>query len=246
MLKKNELRVLQVFSSLGMGGAETWLIALLRYFADNAEHIPFRIQTDICLTGGVRSVFDHEAESLGARLFYLRYTRKTLPRFIREFRTLLRRGDYDVVHDHQDYTAGWHFAFGAGVLPAIRIAHVHNPFLPVAVQRNASIIRSLTTAAGKHLVSLTATTITGTSQYILDKYGLGCGHTPSSVVHCGFDVSRYSGDYERAHTEVCGEFGWPTSAKVILFVGRLDGMLGPGVNHKNPSFALDVAKEVVR
>ena len=37
---KPECRVLQVFSSLGVGGAETWLIALLRYFKE-AESVLF-------------------------------------------------------------------------------------------------------------------------------------------------------------------------------------------------------------
>src|SRR5712691_11396204 len=73
---KRELRVLQVFSVLGMGGAETWLMALLRYFYENEHHLPFRVRTDICLTGGSEAFFDQEARSLGARLFYLHCTRK--------------------------------------------------------------------------------------------------------------------------------------------------------------------------
>ena len=37
---KRELRVLQVFSVLGVGGAETWLMSLLKYFHENNQELP--------------------------------------------------------------------------------------------------------------------------------------------------------------------------------------------------------------
>lgn len=126
--KERELRVLQVFSALGIGGAETWLMALLKYFNANQNKLPFRVRMDVCLTGGRKAVFDAEAEALGAKLFYLHYTRKKLVQFTRDFRRILSNGRYHAIHDHQDYTAGWHFLSGLGLLPPVRIAHVHNPF----------------------------------------------------------------------------------------------------------------------
>ena len=60
--KKSEYRVLQVFSTLGVGGAETWLMALLRYFNRIKDELPYRIQFDICLTSGNKGVFDDEAD----------------------------------------------------------------------------------------------------------------------------------------------------------------------------------------
>ena len=59
-------------------------------------------------------IFDDEARRLGAQVHYVRYGRAHLPRFAKEFRQVLREGQYDAIHDHQDYASGWHFLMGAG------------------------------------------------------------------------------------------------------------------------------------
>ncbi len=70
------------------------------------------------------------------------------------------------------------------------------------------------------------------------------------AAHCGFDVTLYDGDYEKAHAELCREFDWNVSAKILLFVGRLEGAEfthnGRRMTHKNPAFALEIAKECIR
>jgi len=50
---KPELRVLQVFGRLGIGGAETWLLSLLKYFVEGEDTLPVRVRTDVCLTSGL-------------------------------------------------------------------------------------------------------------------------------------------------------------------------------------------------
>lgn len=248
---KRELRVLQVFSVLGMGGAETWLMSLLKYFRDAEADLPVRVRFDILLTGAERAIFDDEAIAFGARLFYVRFTRKDLFGFMREFRQILAGGNYDAIHDHQDYMAGLHFLMGAGRLPPIRIAHVHNPIYRQTIHAKGPF-RRLTTIAGKQLIGRLATHVMGTSRQILTEYGLDEKHLPnvnSGVAHCGFDVAKYEGDREQAHDNLCREFGWRGSAKVILFVGRLEGdqlfHFGRLMNHKNPEFALDVVKKCI-
>jgi glycosyltransferase involved in cell wall biosynthesis len=89
----------------------------------------------------------------------------------------------------------------------------------------------------------------GTSKQILDEYGFNepaFSRLTTDAAHCGFDPLRFSGDRRQAHQEVCEEFGWDDAAKVILFVGRLDGaeveFAGRRMSHKNPRFALEVAR----
>src|SRR6185503_16219416 len=91
------------------------------------DRLPVKVKCDILLTGGEPSVFDEEAMALGARLFYVPFSRRHPIKFMREFRRILAAGQYDVIHDHQDYIAGLHFAMGMGRLPRVTIAHVHNP-----------------------------------------------------------------------------------------------------------------------
>jgi glycosyltransferase involved in cell wall biosynthesis len=243
-----EIRVLQVFDSLGMGGAETWLVSLLKHFQLNNEQAAVKVKFDILLTSGDKAIFDDEAKTLGARLFYLPFTRQTIGKFVREFRKILREGNYDAIHDHQDYIAGWHFAVGAGLLPAVRIAHVHNPFYHRQNQTHGLSRRSVN-QLGKYFVGRYATHVMGTSRQIVSEYGFDglSGAVTLGAAHCGFDVEQYRGDYTQEHASLCQEFGWEESAKILLFVGRLEGAEflyhGRVMTHKNPAFALEVARE---
>jgi len=247
-VSKPELRVLQVFSVLGMGGAETWLISLLRYFAEHESALPVKVKTDILLTSGEPGLFDAEAKALGARLFYVPFGRRYPLSFAREFRKILRSGNYAAIHDHQDYIAGLHFLLGAGDLPKIRIAHVHNPLYHRINDANRSS-RRFGQTTGKRLLSKLATHVMGTSKQILDEYGFNdpaFRRVTTDAAHCGIDPLRFSGDRRRAHQDVCEEFGWDDASRVILFVGRLDGaeieFEGRRMSHKNPQFALEVAR----
>jgi hypothetical protein len=57
-------RVLQIVDTLGMGGAETWLMEVLRLWSKTGA-----ASMDFLLTGGRREIFDEEARCLGANLF---------------------------------------------------------------------------------------------------------------------------------------------------------------------------------
>ena len=248
---KRELRILQVFSVLSMGGAETWLMSLLKYFKEHREQLPVSVKFDILLTGGTEAIFDDEARDLGARLFYVPFTRRNMIGFVREFRRILTEGNYDAIHDHQDYIAGLHFFMGTGKLPRIRVAHVHNPFYHRTTYANR-LRRRAANALGKRLLGQFATHIMGTSRQIVTEYGLDNSHSRGvtlGAVHCGFEVANYQGDYKAAHADLCAEFRWEDSVKIILFVGRLESEevvhLGRVMTHKNPGFALSVARECI-
>jgi len=110
-----------------MGGAETWLISLLRYFQEEEERLPFKVTFDILLTGGAQRCWTVQLEILGARLFYIPFTRRKVASFVRDFRAILANGKYDAVHDHQELHRWPALPNGLGHLPPVRIAHVHNP-----------------------------------------------------------------------------------------------------------------------
>ena len=237
------LRVLQVLGGLGVGGAETWLMAVLRRWARDATG-----QMDFLLTGGEKDVFDREAAELGARLHYLRYGRAHLATFVRGYRRLLAQGRYDAIHDHADYAGGWRFALGAGVLPPVRVAHVHNPWLHIQANYSTGPSRRLAAAGGKALVGALATHVCGTSAEILMQYGFRperIRRPKVEVVHCGFEVDQFNAPREADRASVLAEFGWPAETKLVLFVGRLDRALAfvHPQNHKNSWLALNIARE---
>ena len=246
MKSRRPIRVLQIIDTLGMGGAETWLMELLRLWVkcDVAS-------IDFLATSGNVGIFDEEAKSLGARVYYVRYGRAHLPRFAKRFRQILREGHYHAVHDHQDYASGWHFLMGATELPSVRVTHVHNPAYQIRNNNGVTVTRRLTSRVGKALIAHYATHITGTSRQMISEYGfdaLGFEQIPKAVLHCGFAPARFLGDNVAVKASVCHEFGWPKDAKIVLFAGRIDQSpnLGHPQNHKNSGFAVSVGIECAR
>jgi glycosyltransferase involved in cell wall biosynthesis len=240
-----KLKVLQVISNFGVGGAEVWLIALLRYFKEKAEELGIEVQTDVFLTNGVRDRLDDEAESLGARLIYARCSRKTLPAFIAQWRSTLAEGKYAALHDHQEFMAGWHFLFGWGHLPPVRIAHLHCPMIH-QTRYATGLLRRKTIWLGNRLIAGNATHLLSTSRQLITEQGFddlpAACNLPKMPVYCGFNPRRFCDDRGSAHREICAEFNLRPEAKVMLFAGRLDSHLSDALNQKNPSFCLEVAK----
>jgi glycosyltransferase involved in cell wall biosynthesis len=244
-MKSRPIRVLQIIDTFSMGGAETWLIEALRLWARSGE-----VRSDFLMTSGNRGIFDDEAAALGAKLHYLPYNRRNLPGFIRGFRSILRENAYDAIHDHQDYTAGWHFLMGGRHIPARRIVHVHNPSYTIRLTYGVTAARRATIAVGKRLIAHSASHIAGTSRQILTEFGFDAPmfqNIPKAALHCGFDTDRFLGD-AGAKTAVCQEFGWPDGAPIILMAGRIDEApdLGHVRNHKNTGFALDVVMAAMK
>jgi glycosyltransferase involved in cell wall biosynthesis len=195
-------------------------------------------------------VFDDEARALGARIFYLRYGRRNLRSFVSGFRRVLRAGQYDALHDHQDHASGWHYLMGRGELPPVRVTHVHNPAYQIRNNYGVTLGRRLTAAAGRRLVARYATHIVGTSRAAITAFGFDeplFAATPKAALYCGFDTARFQESAE-ARASVRAEFGWPADAAVVLFAGRFDVSpdLGDPQNHKNSGFAVDVAIECAR
>lgn len=238
------IKVLHVISNFGVGGVEMWLIALLRYLKEFESSLPVKIEIDVFMTNGVTSVLDDEAARLGARLIYSRYSRSTLFRFISDWRRCLIHGDYDVIHDHQEFTAGWHFLMGLGKLPKIRIVHLHNPLSHQKAYSN-SLLRRFIIFFGNRLVSKLATHCLSTSKQLMIEQGFHSRIFRSLekyVAHCGFDTRRFIGSHNKNKIELEREFGLSSGSRIMLFVGRLDSHVTEKLNQKNPMFCLEVAR----
>ena len=244
MTASRPTRVLQVVDSLGMGGAETWLIEVLKYFAQTKKY-----EIDFFATSGKRGILDDEAEALGATIYYGRFGRAHLGSFTRKFRKVLSEGCYDAIHDHADYASGIHFLLALGRLPPVRITHIHNTWLHIEANYGISWARKLTARIGKFFIRRITTHVCGTSSDVLRLYGfpIQSDKEPLTfVLHCGFDVGRFNAPREPDRASVIKEFGWNESARIVLFAGRLDRALecDHPQNQKNSWLALNVLRSV--
>jgi len=235
------IKVLHVLHSLGMGGAETWLMDLLRHWSATGA-----VRMHFLATGGKPDLFDEEVKSLGGQIHYLRYTRSDLGSFLRGYRRLLEQEKYDAIHDHSDLASGLHFLFGIGRLPPVRVAHVHNSLRHLHENYGVTRTRRALVSLGRSLVKGVASDVCGTSAKSLVEYGFSFGQAGPSVavLHCGINVDAFNAPRQDDRRSVLREFDFPDDALIILFAGRLDRdlELSHPRNQKNSWLALLIAR----
>jgi glycosyltransferase involved in cell wall biosynthesis len=242
---KTKIIALHIIHKFGMGGAETWIMEIIRALKKGKREI----QIELLVTSGEPSFFDDEAKKLGVKIHYIKFNKSNVFGFVRSFRELLKKSDFFVLHDHQEFLSGWHFLFGIGYLPEVRICHVHNPSYQLKSNYGVSFERKLKIRIGMFLVKMLATDVRGTSNQVLSLSGYSekkfSKQNPKSL-HCFFDVNKYQNYKNEERLKLFHKFDIPSENKLILFIGRLDYSLDVKheQNHKNSVFALNVLAEL--
>lgn len=239
-----ERKVLHILDGFGLGGAETWLMATVKYLKAHPE---LNLKFDFLVTGGIPRLFDDQIKEQGSRIFYIKYSLKSLPAFRRKLRSVLIENRYDIIHNHEDFVSGWHFLFGMGYLPKVRIVHLHNPYNFVH-NYVVNPVRWISFKMGRLLMAGLASKITGTSNAVMDEYGYDKWPyrlKRTKAAYCGFDTSKFIFN-SHARAQLCKELNWDTGIKIALFVGRIGLQdVDTAENQKNPDFAFSIAKKLV-
>jgi glycosyltransferase involved in cell wall biosynthesis len=232
------IKVLHIVNGLGFGGAETWLLEMVK--RNRGE-----VQFDFLLTGGVERELDNEFRNLGCNLHYLNFSWNRVLTFAKAFNQLVKREKYTVIHDHEDFVAGWHWLFLLLRLPRIRICHAHNSMIYVNNYTN-SFSRKLFYKVGKLLNALLSTHITGTSDQLMQELGYNKAIYRSKRIHplyCGAapDLFKFN---NAVRTNTRARLGFSKDDRVILFIGRIGLTRENEINHKNPEFAFSIALQL--
>lgn len=232
MTEVSRKRILHVACEMGVrgGGAETWLLQMLRRFDRK------RFQHDILVHTDQPAEYHEELRYLGCRI--LPCSRPLfLWKYPRVFKALLRtHGPYDAVHSHVLF-AGLviHLAQQAGV--PVRIAHSHSD----------------TAGFGVDGALLQGGFIRWTNRWVRREatLGLACSRRAAAalygptwtrdprweVLHYGLDPSPFAQEVD-AH-RVRADLGLPADAVVIGHAGRFQ-------KQKNHAFLIDVAAAAIR
>jgi glycosyltransferase EpsF len=233
-----KLKVLHIVNGLGLGGAETWLLQMVKRNQG-------KLQFDFFLTGGVEQELDSEFRALGCKLHYFKFSWNKIFSFAREFRKTIREEKYSIIHDHEDFAAGWHWLFLLFQLPALRICHAHNSMVYIKNYAN-SLSRKVFYYTGKILNGLLATHITGTSEQLMRELGYdGKMYKNKRIesLYCGAAPDTFKYD-EAMHMSIRGKLGFAKQHKVVIFIGRIGLTRENEINHKNPEFAFAIAREL--
>jgi glycosyltransferase involved in cell wall biosynthesis len=210
------------------GGAESWLMSLLRNIDRDA------MAMDFCVLSGQGGIFASEIESLGAKIIPCRL--KPIALFKKRFAEILYQNKYDVVHSHV-----WNFS---GVI--LKIAYKCN--IPVR------IAHSHTTQSGYPDTTLYRHLYNWWTRKLIFRYATHCLACASEaaealfgpdwqdidkcqVLYCSVELDAFSPEQDKLVDKEA--LGLPPNAVVIGNVGNLR-------RAKNHAFFLDIAAELVK
>lgn len=220
-------RVLHIEESMARGGAESWLMTLLRK-ADRRT-----LEMDFCALKGEKGDFAREIESLGSKI--IPCSIKPLRTFKKRLANIIKAGHYDVVHSHV-----WSFnglilkiAHGCGV--PVRVAHSHT----TRSLHPPSVCRTIYGRCMRHLILKHATDCIGcAAEAMAPLFGPNWRKSDKCrILYCSIDVDTFSPD--RSYEINKSHFGFQPDVVVIGNVGNIR-------TPKNHTFFLDIAAELLQ
>lgn len=231
------IRILHVVENFNSQAVESWLTRLLTFHGFDSK----RFQFDFFLIGVGQGRHAETVLAKGCKLHQGNPGGASIPQMARALRRQVRAGNYDIVHIHQDVMSGI-FALALAGTGVKVVTHVHNCWqrLPVGGTRKEQIL----TAIARQLTLRLSNAIVGVSRQALDKMtgGIDRQNRLDRVIYCSAKMTTTAlgeADRVRIAAEVRQQYGLPASAKLMLFLGRLD-------EYKNPLFALDALTELIK
>ena len=114
------IRILQVFYSMNMGGAENFIMNIYRNIDRTKIHFDFAVHS------ALKGFFDDEIKALGGKIFYFpRFTGFNYFSYQKAWRVFLKNNRYGAVHAHMQSTASIYLKI-AQKYHMKTICHSHN------------------------------------------------------------------------------------------------------------------------
>jgi glycosyltransferase involved in cell wall biosynthesis len=226
-------KILHLVENLHRGAVENWLVRMLRHARAKGIELDW---TFYCALGQAGDL-DEEVRQLGVRIVYSPVPIGQKTAFIKALRQHLQSERYEVLHAHHDLISGLYLLSALGLPIRKRLVHVHNA--DESVLTDHPIKQRLFRPLLRQLCLRLADGIVGISQHTLDTFLAGRPRRPGrdGVHYYGIDATPFLNSVDRAGFRQ--NLGLPSSAKLLLFAGRL-------VPEKNPLFALEVLREMRR
>lgn len=211
-MRSKKLKVLQVFGSLNMGGAESRMMDIYRNIDRNICDFDFlTMQTDD------GQYYENEINSLGGNVIKIDSPRKSgIFKHIVTLYKILKKGNYDAVHAHTSYHCGvvTMVAFFAGV--KVRISHART-----AGSKQKSKFKGVFLLLGRCLVNLFSTH----KFAVADESGKFLfGNKKFEVVPNAIDTNKYLDVSIEEIGKLKSELNISKDKTVIGQIGRFDPM----------------------
>jgi glycosyltransferase involved in cell wall biosynthesis len=230
-LSTKPIRILHVVGGMDRGGAETWLMHVLRQINRNLFQMDFLTPADR------EYAYTDELQALGSQIFpCLEPTQPLL--YATNFKRIVRDyGPYDLIHVHIHHFSGYvlWLAKQAGIEARIIHSHIDTS----SIESTANWKRKLYVMLMKWSISKNATAGLAVSRVAaVDLFSTAWKHDPRwQVLYCGIDLKPFAETIDRA--SIRQEFGILADAFVIGHVGRFE-------SQKNHHFLLEITAEIAK
>lgn len=219
-------RVLQIFSSLNLAGAESRVMDLYRTIDKT------KLQFDFITVKSGPYYYEEEIKKLGGKIYCITDPKKSLYRNIKDMIYIMKnKGPYIAVHSHTSYYNGiaMYCAFRAKI--KLRIAHARN-----SSNNNLNFFRWIQIIIGRILIKIFATNKVSISN-LAAKFVFGTNKNVQ-IIPNAIDLNKFLKEDKVEQLKVKKEFKLNNS-KILIMVARL-------IEFKNHKFAIDVLEELVK
>ncbi|MDP2210283.1 MAG: glycosyltransferase family 1 protein [Candidatus Aquicultor sp.] len=225
------IRIMHVVGGMNRGGAETWLMHVLRNIDRDEFKMDFVVHTD------QPCAFDDEIRDLGSKVIPC-LNHSSPVAYARNLNNIMRcYGPYDVVHSHVHSFSGYILGLARRAGVPMRIAHSHLDTSDF--DDAASYARRLYISATKRMVRRNATLgLAASDKAAKALFGEDwAADVRWRILYCGIDLAAFADPVDA--TAMRAELGIPADAFVIGHVGRF-------MEQKNHTFLIDIAAEVAQ
>ena len=224
------MKVLQIVENLDNGAVETWLVNVYRKSCEDYKQLDW---TFFCI---LKNTGANEAEvlQLGAKVIHSQVGFSGKFSFLKELRSVLKEGNFDVMVSQHDYLSGLYYLASIGLKIKKRITYIHN--LEKGIPVGGKWKRVLFAFVFKRLTIWFSDKIVAVSNLALNTFSPNLG-AKGQVIYCGIDLKKFNESYPIEATRAELQIG--LDDKILLFVGRLD-------KDKNPIFLVKILEELIK
>ncbi len=230
MDQSKKIKVLNVVAGMNMGGAETWLMHVLR----NIDRQKFQLDFMVHITE--EGKYDEEIRALGGKIIPVRPVSdiRRYPKSVKK--ALQEQGPYDIIHCHRYLGTGLLMRLARQMNIPCRITHFHNTRYPCSTNILIDkLYRGITEFWIKQYATLGLACSKDSAEWSLGK---NWHKDPRwRIFYCGLDFSDFHQTVD--NSSVRQEFSIPTGSFVVGHVGRFN-------QQKNHVFVIQIFAELVK
>jgi glycosyltransferase involved in cell wall biosynthesis len=229
---RRPIRVLHVFGAMNRGGAEVWLMNVLRSITREEYTFDFAVHTR------EPAAFDAEIRQAGSAILPISNPRSRPWSYGHRLSEILRtHGPYDIVHSHVHFFSGYILRIAARARIPVRIAHSHIDTRNLDTK--AGILRKAYLHLMRGWIHRHATAGLACSSFAgASLFGENWRHDARwRILRYGIDVNRFAVKQDSATLR--SQLGIPPKRQIVGQVGRL-------VEQKNHKFSIPVIRQLLR